>query len=293
METVQPITFESMRRAKAYAEGRVEVELFTAQFPEDRQVVPDDFTATADLERSVLDLGTVQGTRKLPLLKDILDALYNHSEAEYFVFTNTDIGLMPQFYVAINELIEAGHDAFIINRRRVSGSYNSVDQLDQIYAETGEMHNGYDCFVFKRSLYEKFDLDTVCLGIPHVGNTLAHNLFCWSDNFRLFTNKHLTFHIGMELVKKWGNDSYLKHNYTAFRAVLKRLEPHLKVEAIPGSGYGLFRRHFKWLMNPTLHYPTLMRLDFKQFGAQRTKPKKINSGQRYYEWLQRKVKLDE
>lgn len=293
MAVVQPITFESMRRARNYAQDRVEVELFTAQFPEDSIVVPDDFTATPNLNRSVLDVGNFNSQRKLPLLKDIIDALYNNSQAEYFVFTNTDIGVMPQFYVAIQEIIEEGHDAFIINRRRVSGKYDSVQQLDQIYSETGEMHNGYDCFVFKRSLCEQFILGEVCLGIPHVGNTLAHNLFCWSSNFRLFTHKHLTFHIGMDLVKNWGDNVFLKHNYNAFRSVLKELEPHLRIENIPGAGKGLVKRHFKWLMNPTLHYPTLMKLDFRQWKTPRQKRKKEDSGQPYYEWLQQKVKLDE
>ncbi|MFT6923817.1 MAG: hypothetical protein ACJA1C_002837 [Crocinitomicaceae bacterium] len=293
MSTVQPITFESMRRAKLYAVDQVDVELFSSQFPEDRSIVPEYFTATPDLQRSVLDVGELEGTRKLPLLKDILDALHSHSDADYFVFTNSDIGLMPQFYVAINDMINEGDDGFIINRRRISDKYNSIEQLDQMYSEVGEMHNGYDCFVFKRELYKKFNLGEVCVGIPHIGNTLAHNLFCWCNDFKLYTNKHLTFHIGMELVKKWGDDTYLKHNYNSFRAVLKTLVPDLKIANIPGAGHVFMKRHFKWLMNPTLHYPTLMRLDFKQWRSPRKKIPKKNTDRRYYEWLQRKVKLEE
>ena len=290
---VQPITFESMRRAKKYASDTVDVELFTAQYPEDREIVPDYFTLTPDLERSIADIPSVGGSRKLPLLKDILDELYTHSEAEYFIYTNVDIGLMQPFYTVVDEYIQQGYDAFIINRRRVSGNYTSVDQLDLIYTDVGEMHNGFDCFVFKRALYEKFDVGEVCVGIPHVGNTLAHNLFCWGENFKLYTNQHLSFHIGMELVKKWGNDALMKHNYASFRKVLKKLTPHLRIENIPASGKPFIKRHFKWLMNPNLHYPTLFKLDFKQWGTQRAPSQREDSGQRYYEWLQEKVKLEE
>jgi hypothetical protein len=49
----QPITFETMRIARQFASGQVEVSLFTAQFVEDRSIVPEGFEATADLDRSI------------------------------------------------------------------------------------------------------------------------------------------------------------------------------------------------------------------------------------------------
>jgi len=90
----QPITFETMRRARDFAAGRVEVTLYTAQFKEDREFIPSIFNKTRDLERSVLDLGTFKIKRKLPILKDILDRLFQASDADYFIYTNTDFGLM-------------------------------------------------------------------------------------------------------------------------------------------------------------------------------------------------------
>ena len=39
----QPITFETMRKAKQYSEKLVNIELFAAQFPEDRTFIPDFF----------------------------------------------------------------------------------------------------------------------------------------------------------------------------------------------------------------------------------------------------------
>ncbi|MFT5780024.1 MAG: hypothetical protein ACI837_002985, partial [Crocinitomicaceae bacterium] len=70
--TAQPITFQTMRTAKEYASKTVDVELLSAQYPEDRTIVPVDFKATKDLTRSVQDLGSFSKKIKLPILADIL-----------------------------------------------------------------------------------------------------------------------------------------------------------------------------------------------------------------------------
>ena len=104
----QPITFASMTIARDFARGQAEVTQFTAQYPEDRHMVPDGFVLTPDIEQSVLDVGTFQVPRKLPLLKDILDRLYQSSTAEILIYTNADIALLPHFYAAVNELWQEG-----------------------------------------------------------------------------------------------------------------------------------------------------------------------------------------
>lgn len=85
--TAQPITFETMRTARENAQGVVDVELYSAQFPEDRPLVPQCFGFTPDLKRSVLDLATFKQQRKLPLLQDILDRLYSATNAEYLIYS--------------------------------------------------------------------------------------------------------------------------------------------------------------------------------------------------------------
>ena len=105
----QPVTFETMRVARDFARGKVGVQLLSTQYPEDRAFVPDGFTATPDLERSVLDLASFGIKRKLPLLRDIVARLYEAApEAEYLIYTNNDIALMPYFYLAVNALIDSG-----------------------------------------------------------------------------------------------------------------------------------------------------------------------------------------
>jgi len=131
----QPITFETMRIAQEFARGHVDVALYSAQYPEDRSIVPEWFQITPDLDRSIFEIRSFYKKRKLPLIKDILDRLYDASDADYFIYTNVDIALMPHFYVAVNKIIETGYDAFVINRRTISQEYTNVDQLYLMFSQ--------------------------------------------------------------------------------------------------------------------------------------------------------------
>ena len=91
----QPITFESMENARRFSETCIEVDLLSAQYPEDKKMVPEYFHLTPDLQSSVLDKGSFKTRRKLPLIKEILDRMYDASpDAEYLIYTNVDIALM-------------------------------------------------------------------------------------------------------------------------------------------------------------------------------------------------------
>ena len=185
-----------MTEAKRHALPQVQVELFTAQFPEDRGLAPSEFVSTPDLEQSILDFGKFKVPRKLPLIKDIMDRLYEATNADYLIYTNVDIGVQPYFYVVIAGLIEQGYDAFTINRRIVSGRFKRPEEIPAVWAEVGKPHRGHDCFVFQRSLYPKFRLGRVCIGTGYIGKTLICNFLCHGKNVTLFADKHLTFHIG-------------------------------------------------------------------------------------------------
>lgn len=230
----QPITFETMRVARQFAAGQVEVELFTTQYPEDHAVVPRDFRMTPDLERSVLDLGRFTIKRKLPLIKDILDRLYAASEAEYLIFTNNDIALMPYFYASVNAFIAAGYDAFAINRRIVSDEYRTLAEIPLMYAETGRKHEGHDCFVFRREHYPRYRLGNICVGMPLIGRALVWNLFCFARRFKEFKRRHLTFHLGDPVMKwqKGGQADFVAHNQNELRRCLLELEQACGVEQV-------------------------------------------------------------
>lgn len=225
----QPITFETMRRARAAARDVADVVLLSAQFPEDRALVPDDFVPTPDLERSALDLAEFKIPRKLPLVKDILDRAYRHSpHADFLVYTNVDIALMPHFYTAVERYIDRGLDALVINRRTISAEHQEIDALPLMYAQAGKPHSGYDCFVFRRDLYPRFELGNVFIGAPKVGDALRINLLCNADRFKRFKNLHLTFHLGNDQV--WRSDEYddyAARNRAEFERILSHYAPCL------------------------------------------------------------------
>jgi hypothetical protein len=258
--TAQPITFASMQQAKAFASKQVTVELFTTQYAEDHDLIPDFFTRTPDLERSVLDVAPFDQPRKLPLLADVLERLYNATDAEYLVYTNVDIALMPFFYDAVADLIAQGHDAFAINRRRVSVTYTKVEQLPLLLADIGRPHPGFDCFVFHRSMYPKFKLGNICLGIPFIEATMVYNLVAAAANFRLFGDKHLTVHIGLEVMPA-RNKQYYWHNRKQFNQLLKEIKPLLIPSNLPYAERPLLQRIFSWGLNPGIFIALNMEIE--------------------------------
>jgi hypothetical protein len=230
----QPITFETMKAAREFARGQVEVELFSAQYPEDRALVPEYIQMTPDLERSVLDLGTFQKKRKLPLIKDILDRLYEATDADYLIYTNVDIALMPHFYVSVNQLIDQGYDAFVINRRTISNAYRQSQHIPLMYAQAGKSHPGHDCFVFKRDVYPDYYLGNVCIGATEVGKTLNLNLICHANRFKEFKYLHLTFHIGDDRIwQSPANSDYCIHNENELFRVVGHYEAGQKLPNHP------------------------------------------------------------
>ncbi len=294
LEKIQRITIESIRRAKQYLNSGVTVETIAA-IGSNSSADVGFAERTAVLRRNVGDVSSFSTSRNLPIVSDILDEGVKASAAEYIVFSNADIALTPWFYNAITEFLKRGHDALVINRRRIPARL--IDQpFEVMLAHAGSEHIGFDCFVFKKSLHNKFVKTNICIGIPMAGGDIFHNIFTFAENPVLLANQHLTFHLGIDLVKSWGNSEYYAHNRKEFRTLLKKLKPHMQIAKFPGAGLGFFRRHFRWLMNPTYDYRTMCSLDFSQWNSHRPKPtrKEIPGlAHRYYEWLQRKVNFRE
>lgn len=198
LHVAQPITFASMVAARDAAGPDVEVELYTAQYQEDRALVPAGFTATPDLERSILDYGSFAIPRRLPLIADIVERLVQVSQADYFIYTNVDIALMPYFYRTVAGLLRAGQDALVINRRTIGTHYTAPSQLDLMYAQLGQSHPGRDCFVWRRQVTGQFICEKTCIGAAGVGRVLQLNLASTARGFHEHEDLHLTFHLGDE-----------------------------------------------------------------------------------------------
>ena len=200
LHIAQAITFETMLRAKQIANSsqKIQVEQYSAQFKEDRDFVPVCFIKTPNLDRCTLDLAKFNVPRKLPLLKDILGRLYEHSKADIFVYTNVDIALMPFFYTAVAEIVNKGFDAFVINRRTVMATEAQAYDLEWLYQQPGVKHPGFDCFVFMRKLIVPSELGNMFVGAVPWGGALVAILSCVANQFNIFADSHLTFHINDE-----------------------------------------------------------------------------------------------
>ncbi len=268
------ITFRSIQQAsKQINDTQTTLDLLSAQFPDDRAIIPDDFQTTQDLHRSVNDKQDFTSQKPYPLLRDILDRLYESSNAEYLIFTNMDIILQEDFYRQAAEYAEHGYDAFIINRRRIPDNGYTEEDLPDILQQTGKTHPGFDCFIFHRSLYPYFRLGNVCVGIPFVGVTLAHNLFCFARNFKLFDNQHLTTHLGTDVLPE-RDQEYYWHNRKEFEQVLRQLWHRFDIARFPYADLPLLERYYKWFKNPSLFTVMNLKLDLRRLQKEFSSTKK-------------------
>lgn len=222
----QPITLETMRIAKRFAEltGLPAVDLYAAHFAEGAELVPEGFIHTALLERSTLDIGGFETPLKLPLIADILSRLYTAAaDADYLIYTNVDIGLLPNFYVTVNRLIERGLDAFTINPRWIPGHFCELADIPIMWGEGEKFRKGWDCFIFRREAFPHMQLGNACLGAGSIGRVLLLNLVLTAENFAEFTDLHLTFHIGNDGIRnQLPMTDYRTHNISVLRDVLHR-----------------------------------------------------------------------
>lgn len=243
----QPITFQTMLRARESAGRSLDVRLLTAQFPEDRSMVPVGFQPTDDLERSVLDFGIFAKPRRLPILADILDRCHAAAEdAEYMVYTNADIAVMPYFYLAVARMIDQGYDAFVINRRTIQDNLSAPGDLPLMYAAVGNRHPGHDCFVFRRDAYPTFELGHACIGALWIGRLLLANMAAVANRYEEFMDTHLTFHLGDD--RAWSrpeNDEFSAHNRReligAWQRLCKMHGPMDEYHRLPASLLDVFR----------------------------------------------------
>jgi len=222
----QPITFATMIAAREFAKTAVDVKLFAIQDHEDeRMALPEEFIRLPDLTRSILDYKTFKKERKLPLIQDILASLFAASDALFFVYSNVDIALMPFFYQTVAMHLAQGYDALVINRRTITNKYAAIQDIPLMCAETGAPHKGYDCFIFKRALYPRFQLGKIHIGSAGIGRALLANMAAVADKFRELRNEHLTFHIGDSC--SWRKEEYADYfseNWQEYLAIYQRLE---------------------------------------------------------------------
>jgi hypothetical protein len=265
LSVIQPITFEAIRRAHEFCEGKPEVELYTVSYPEDHGIIPQYFKKLPDLKRSVLDVAKFSTQRKYPLMLDVLKSVYHGSEAGYLIFTNMDITLMPHFYTTVADVLKEGYDALLVNRRGISGKYKKVEELPLMYAEFGKPHPGFDCFIFRRELLSKLILEDICVGVSFSEVALVHNFIAFAQNLKLVDDMHLTFHIGTEVMPPL-NPEYFAHNRNEYQnKIYPRLKPLLDIRKFPYALLPFYKRVIKWALNPSFRTHQVVEMEGKSF----------------------------
>lgn len=259
---VQPITFKSIQQAKAnFKKG--EITIVTTQYPEDHEIIPNDFVKLPDLERSIQDIHPELGNRKLPLIGDIIDKLKGNETAEYFIYSNIDIALMPFFYDFVASYLQKGHDALIINRRRISKKHFTSDDIAFMFADIGKSHPGFDCFVFHKDILPLLRFDEICVGIPFIETSFIHNLVAHAKNPCFITKEHLTFHIGLDVLNFKRNKLYQHNKSIFFKKIQPELKSNYKLKRFPYSELPFLLKTLKWILNPALFTKNLLELESK------------------------------
>ena len=198
-DRIHQATYTSMQTARYFCGDLHEVRFISVQFAEDRDSTPGMFHMSGDLQRSVLDLHSFNVSRKLPLLFDILrQGIEAAGNADYIIFTNTDINLMPHFYNGISRMIDYGFDVIVVNRREIPDFSTDPEQLPLMYSDYGSSHEGYDCFVFPAAMFSQFIVNQACIGAGLVMRGLLYNLVAYARKMLLLRECHLTFHLGQD-----------------------------------------------------------------------------------------------
>lgn len=208
--------------------NREAVELLSVCYEEDQPIVPSEFTCLSYLERSA-HTEFEHLTKKLPIVQDIINSALENSQADILVLTNSDIGVQQYFYdyILCHFANNPKCDALIINRRdnipkKLGDRRLGTEDLSYFYQHTGRRHPGKDCFVVRRTLLEKVDLQNLFIGYPPWGDVFTRVLQSLSSEVQILRMAHLTFHIGCD--KQWhtSRNPYTNVNRNTAKQVKKR-----------------------------------------------------------------------
>jgi hypothetical protein len=235
----QPFVQQSMRIARDFAADVAAVDLVAVTYDEDRDSVPAWFTHAAPLTRSLLDFGTFERPRKLPLIADLLaHGAAASPAADVYIYSNADIILMPQTYRWIAAQTAAGVDALVINRRTIRHQA-AEGGLEAIWSAIGVPHEGHDFFVFSRRMLPLLQLDHVVIGVPLIGWVLNTNLAVLARQYRLIEDGEvLTKHLGED--RAWGRDErtdFVQHNVAAANRAFAALGVTREQMVVHRAGY--------------------------------------------------------
>lgn len=219
LHIAQPVTLKSMLDSKLQSKNPEDIDLIAVKHKDEKVECPEGFRMTPDLTRWCYDVfPELPKTRDLPLISDILNALNQTSEADYYIYTNVDIGLFPDFYDFVIDTISKGINSFTINRLTMPKKFNGI-KLDQnnyklVFDQQGVSHPGLDCFIFPRKILKSINVGNVFIGSAPIGAVLKTEIQKSINPFRSFPSEvRKTFHLGDDLAWRDPKCPFYKKNF--------------------------------------------------------------------------------
>lgn len=214
----QPMAFKSILYAKKVAENldkNLEIKLFSMTEKSDIHYAPALFENILLTRNFKTEYGNIfQNTnftiKPIPFIKDIFDAAArNSNNGDFIIYTNADICLYKNFYIAVKQLIK-DYDAIVIPRENDMPIFDENGRrfnLKELFSfrGKGKKHNGGDTFIIKKEIYDQIDLDDLLVGTVHWDSVMQYQLKSKSLNF-LRGGGILTFHLGND-ASQWRTES--------------------------------------------------------------------------------------
>ena len=213
LDVAQSVTMKSMVLAKSLTQRSKSVELVAVHHREETTQIPQEFLKAESILKYAWEFSAMLREqnikRRFVRIYDILKNGVIAKNSDYYIYTNTDIGLQPNFYDRIFDLLCEGYDGLAINREDVSkeidGHVLAEKDIHKIWGLPGKRHMGVDCVVFASHLFPKMEFGSVFVGAPPVGAVLLSQVRRNAKKFKWIKNERLTFHLGEDLA--WMSES--------------------------------------------------------------------------------------
>lgn len=225
LHVAQPVTAKSMLDAKLQSKNPEDIDLIAVKHKDETIECPEGFRMAPDLTRWCYDIfPKLPKTKQLPLIADIIESLNQTADADYFIYTNVDIGLFPDFYDFVIDTISKGINGFTVNRLTMPKKYNGI-KLDQnnyklIFDVTGSNHAGFDCFVFPRGAIKSMNLGSVFIGTAPIGTVFKKELQRSVKSFKPYGSMvRKTFHLGNDADWRDPKCQFYEQNLNCARSI--------------------------------------------------------------------------
>lgn len=241
------VTWQSLRVAHERAtQERIAVTCRAVVLHGDESTIESPVSETAYLTRTVQDIAKLKPIRHLPLIADILNVGARAVTTSHLIFSNMDIAVQPDFYRLLRDMIAGPvgpNTPFTVPRVNIDAALADAP-LEAMYAASGPVGHGYDCFVIPLGMVPSLDLGECCIGAPHFDQLLVMELDVLARNgVKSMDAERLTFHLGNDIAWAAMID-YVEYNLKQSLGAISRMRERY---AIPdGSRFDrLDKRHFR------------------------------------------------